>query len=114
MPSSTQHPPSRDFFELYRSYKRKTQTAVSWLKQVCKLENTTIASLIAAAEKVIKQRIPIPAGLYYTFKDALDLRLSVAQQYKHHLSGKGSDASAREAIEKHDFFVEKYVTYKSP
>lgn len=72
MPSST-HPLPRDFFELYQSYKRKTQRVVVWLKQVCQPQDTSIATLVAAAQRVTKQKITIPAELYYIFKNALDL-----------------------------------------
>lgn len=97
---------SHDFLELYRSYKRKTQKIITWLQETCEIESITVKTLIAAAESVRNQKIDVPSDLYYVFKDALALRVAVAQQYKQ-VRLQGPDQGRQESIEKHDYFIER-------
>jgi len=98
---------SHDFFELYRSYKRKTKTVLSWLADTCNLTEISITACVAAAKSVRKRKIVVPKELYYVCKDALALRITVAEQYKQQILGNGIDEAKRQAIERHEFFISK-------
>jgi hypothetical protein len=98
---------SHDFFELYRSYKRKTKTVLSWLADTCELTDISITACIAAAKSVRKQKIAVPSELYYVCKDALTLRITVAEQYKRQIFANGVDEAKSQAIENHEFFISK-------
>jgi len=98
---------SHDFFELYRSYKRKTKTVLDWLKDTCNLTDISITSLVAAAKSVRKKKIVVPFELYYVCKDALTLRVNVAEQYKRQILANGVDERKNQAIERHEFFLSK-------
>ena len=104
MASSAQPRLSHDFLELYRSYKRKTKLAVSWLQETCKLNDVSISALVAAAKWVREQNIAVPPELYIVFKDALELRINVAQQYKQ-ITAQNADVAKAVAVEKHDYFI---------
>jgi len=98
---------SHDFFELYRSYKRKTKTVLSWLQEACNLKDISITALVTAGKSVRKKKISVPSELYYICKDALTLRITVAEQYKQQILGSGVDDSKKQAIERHEFFISK-------
>jgi len=98
---------SHDFFELYRSYKRKTKTVLGWLAEACSLTDISITACVAAARSVRKQKISVPPALYYVCKDALTLRITVAEQYKRQILANGLDEAKGQAIESHDFFISK-------
>jgi len=106
-PSAKQNRLSHDFFELYRSYKRKTKTVLGWLKDTCNLTDVSITSFVAAAKLVRKQKIVVPSELYYVCKDALALRITVAEQYKQQILGSRVDKAKNKAIERHEFFISK-------
>jgi len=98
---------SHDFFELYRSYKRKTKTVLGWLAEACGLTDVSITACVAAAKSVRKKKISVPSELYYICKDALTLRITVAEQYKQQILGNGVDEAKKQAIERHEFFISK-------
>ena len=98
---------SHDFFELYRSYKRKTKTVLGWLAEACSLTDVSITACVAAAKSVRKKKISVPSELYYICKDALTLRITVAEQYRQQILGNGVDEAKKQAIERHEFFISK-------
>jgi len=98
---------SHDFIELYRSYKRKTKKVLSWLRETCQLQDVSVAGLVAAAKSVRKQKIEVPTELYYVLKDAIALRVEIAQQYKQQLLVNGADDAKNKAIETHEYFISR-------
>lgn len=106
-PGATQDRLSHDFFELYKSYKRKTKTVLGWLKDTCNLTDVSITAFVAAAQSARKHKIAVPPELYYVCKDALKLRITVAEQYKRQILENGIGEAKSEAIERHEFFISK-------
>ena len=81
----------RNLFDLYRSYKKKTNTAVKWLCETSSLQCTTVKELIQAATNITKSDAHIPHELYWTFKDALEARTQIAAFYKIDQAGPNSN-----------------------
>ncbi len=93
-----------NLFDLYRSYKKKTNTAVKWLSETSSLQCTTVKELIQAASSIIKSDAQIPPELYWTFKDALEARTEIAAFYKTGQAGANSSINSA-SNHAHDHFI---------
>lgn len=96
---------SYELVELYKSYKRKTEVAQSWLAETCKLEEISLPNPVNAAQSVTKRGIKVPTELYFVFKDVMDQRISVGQQYKQQLATSGTAEALSKANKQHDYFI---------